>query len=195
MWARGGEGGSQRRLRQRRRRPRHAPCSRWPPSRHGGIGVAATSKTSVASGSPRASPTLWTSTTSRPPWSVTRSPTASTTSPQREALPRTREIFIIADAGGSDSYPVAHVGSADCNASQTSSTCRTTSAAFCPAPASGTRSSTASFSSSRSTGAGDLCGPTRHSSISSATRPTEAASSCAPGLIVAAIRPAGRSRR
>ena len=64
-----------------------------------------------------------------------------------------------------------------------------------PAPASGTRWSIACSRSSRSTGADALCGRTRPSSTSLATRPTEAVSSCASDSIVGATLPARRSQR
>ena len=106
--------------------------------------------------------------------------------------PEAREIFITADAGAATATGRT-CGSINCNASLTSSTCRSTSATFRQAPASGTRWSIACSRSSRSTSADALCGRTRPSSTSLATRPTEVVSSCASVSIVAAIPPARRS--
>jgi hypothetical protein len=110
--------------------------------------------------------------------------------------PEAREIFSSSPPTRVEATATGRTcGSTNCNASPTSSTCRSTSATFRPAPASGTRSSTACSRSSPSIGAAALCEPTRPSSTSSAIRPTGSASSCAPAWIVAAIRSARRFRR
>jgi hypothetical protein len=99
----------------------------------------------------------------------------------------TREIYSSPRTPGAATATGRTCGSINCNASLTSSTCRSMSATFGPAPASGTRWSIASSRSSRSTGADAPCGPTRPSSTSLATRPTEVVSSCASDSIVGAV--------
>ena len=82
----------------------------------------------------------------------------------RQALPRGARDTHHPRTQGAATATGRTCGSINCNASLTSSTCRSMSATFGPAPASGTGWSIVCSRSSRSTGADAPCGPTRPSS-------------------------------
>jgi hypothetical protein len=95
-----------------------------------------------------------------------------------ERYPGARELFITADAGGSNSYrSQVWRQQLQRNADKLNLAIHVSHSRR--ARASGTRSSTGCSRSSRSTGVADRSAPTRRSSTSSATRPTVAGLSCA----------------